>query len=229
MFPSPIFKTTAITATVIFIGASAQAATVASIALTNGTYEVGSSIDVGGFFPTPVGPALQITADFAASLTPFDLNLTQDFVLAAGLTVDGEEILDENEVITGVTGGDLLDDAATLFALLPPELFAILGNALDEILDGDNQPSEIEDGVFLNFAYDLTGTTATSVAGSFIATLSSEATTFFFGGPSALGGTFDGFATVSTIAPVPLPASSLILLSGLGAFAAIRRKQSTKA
>jgi len=173
MFSSPALKTTAIAATLIVAGASAQATTVASVELTNGTYEIGASL--GSPIPFPVGPALQITADFDAGFMPFDLGQQRDFILAAGL-----------------------------------------------ILDNDSTPSEIDDDLFLNFEYDVTGGDATSVQGSFVATLSTTATSFFAGGPFSPSGTFSGYASISA---VPLPASSLVLLSGMAGFAALRRKK----
>jgi len=220
MFSSPALKTTAIAATLIVAGASAQATTVASVELTNGTYEIGASL--GSPIPFPVGPALQITADFDAGFMPFDLGQQRDFILAAGLTIDGDELFDAAVTVEDLTGFDLIDDALSLIGSLPPELLAILGNALSEILDNDSTPSEIDDDLFLNFEYDVTGGDATSVQGSFVATLSTTATSFFAGGPFSPSGTFSGYASISA---VPLPASSLVLLSGMAGFAALRRKK----
>jgi len=206
MFSSPALKTTAIAATLIVAGASAQATTVASVELTNGTYEIGASL--GSPIPFPVGPALQITADFDAGFMPFDLGQQRDFILAAGLTIDGDELFDAAVTVEDLTGFDLIDDALSLIGSL--------------ILDNDSTPSEIDDDLFLNFEYDVTGGDATSVQGSFVATLSTTATSFFAGGPFSPSGTFSGYASISA---VPLPASSLVLLSGMAGFAALRRKK----
>lgn len=223
------FTKTALLSVGIAFGASATtAATVASFEITDGAVNIGAGPATGGgLIPTEV---LQITGDFSSFIDlGFDPDSEGNYTLAADLTLDGNEIFNE-DITLFTTGTDLLLDAIDIASTIDAIVPGLLGNVLNEALDGDLAQTEISSDLWFGIDFDLTDADFGdgTLAGSFTAILSEAELAF----PSNLAFftpavDFSGSASVSfdgNVNVVPLPASAPLLLAGLVGMVFLRRR-----
>ena len=169
---------------------------------------------------------LFVAAAFCASsagAATFDLTYESSVgVLSA--VIEGTLQADNNRVV--VTG---IQDFATFDGVAGPSLPRISSQDDLFILSGLIDPVLTLDGSFLDFAAESADRTEAFSFGveSFLA----DAVGDTFTGSSAFGDTIlepfvlANYSLTEQVAPIPLPASAVLLLSGIGAVAAFRRRR----
>ena len=212
-------KSTLLAAGMIATATFAQAATVAEIS-TQGDYIIldnGQSTGIG------------LDGTFSAFLdTGFDTSATNDFLFELDLEATGIPTIDEELLVPGITGDDIIGFALSILFEIDLAFPGAIGAVIDEVLDGNLDQREIgTTGIWLGFDFAITGFGADSASGNYEAFLSDGE--FEFGGISAIlaEGVYDGSATISTVSTVPLPATlPLLAFGGAGLMALGRRRKS---
>lgn len=210
-------KTLSAAAGLALIGTVANAATVAEIT-TEGEYVVvsdGSSEGIG------------VEGSFTAFLdTAFDITATNTFLFELDFAADGIPDIDEELLVPGITGEDILIFAFGLLSDIDLAFPDVLDDIIGEVIDGDSVQRELgSTGIWLGFEFEITDFSPFGAAGTYEGLLSDgELDT---AGPLALlgEGAYAGSATVST---VPLPATlPLLAFGGAGLMALGRRRKAT--
>lgn len=209
-------KTTAFAATLAVVGIAANAATVAEVS-ASGSYFVAADL---------TSTELSIGGVFSAAFDPtFNTTAVNDFLFEADLTATDLPTIDEELLVTGITGDDIIATTFGILLNIETSFPGVLGMIFDEVTDGDMIPSNIF-GALFGFDFAITGGTASSVTGTFSASLADGILDL---GQAAViaDGVFNGSASISTVPAVPLPATlPLLAFAGTGLFAMGRRRKS---
>lgn len=208
-------KTLTAAAAFATVGFAAQAATVAEIT-ASGEYGVATD---------GASTELFVSGNFTAFAdTAFDTSATNDFLFELDLEATGIPTIDEELLVEDITGDDIIGFALSILIDIDNALPGVLGAIIDEVTDGDLDPTNIA-GVLFGFDFNITDFSGNSAAGTFAATIADGA---FNTIPTTVAvGTFDGSATISTVSAVPLPATlPLLAFGGAGLMALGRRRKS---
>lgn len=207
------FKVLAAAATFAMAGSAANAMTVAE-ATSSGSFAL---LDLGGV------DALAIDGTFNASFDPtFDPTVERTFRFEFDFAATGLPTIDEELVVPGITGNDILSFALFVLDEIDFAFPSAIDAVITEVFDGDIAQTEIVPGVFLGVDGTL-NTTASSADGAFFAVLSEAAVdpTGLFPLVSPLQYTVSGKISI-----VPLPATLPLLASaGIGLFLVGRRRR----
>lgn len=218
------FKTTVAAAAFALAGAFAAgtAANATPVASVNTAGEF-AFLEFGGI------DALGIQGSFSAALDPtFDPSEVNDFLFQVDLAIDGSPVIDEELLVPGITGNDIIAFAFFILDEIDLAFPDAIDNVIDEILDTDNTQTEIVSGLFLSLDFDLDPGSFVGpfVSGDFLAFLSEEEIVDLSASPSAVN--FGGeFIASASITAVPLPATlPLLAFAAAGLLAVGRRRKS---
>jgi len=187
----------------------------------------------GGFALGTSGSAeiLQVGGNFTAFLDPaFDSSATNDFLFEVNLQGTGVPTIDEELVVPGITGDDIIAFGLGLVADIDAAFPGLTSNVVAEVTDGDLNQTEVLTDVWLGFAFTLALDASTPGLGSgtFGILLSDEEVNPLFstGFVPSVEGSFDLTARISTVvAPVPLPAAFPLLAFGVGCLFVVGRRK----
>jgi hypothetical protein len=219
------FKTFTAAAGLSLLGTMASAATVAEITVSDGIAIFFEEDQTGQ-------EGVHLSGQFSAFLDlGFDPNATNDFLFKLDLTATslagGPPVLqiDEEFTVPGITGNGILGFTFGLLAAFDTSFPFVIDNIIAEVTDGDFGQTNIVGDVWLGFTYTLDPLAGT---GTFNALL----TEFEFDGSTNTADgffAFDGSATISTVSPVPLPASLPLLAFGSVGLMALGRRRKAAA
>jgi hypothetical protein len=207
------FKTLTVAAGVALFGSMASAATVAEIS-SEGEFAL---LDFGAFDGIAVGGV------FSASFDPtFDTAATNDFLFELDFAATGIAPIDEELLVPGITGDDIIGFALFILAEIDGAFPGTIDAIIGEVLDGDLAQTEIAPDLWFGFDYAGIAFGPASISGSFEALLSEGDATGLVGDPFFVG-EYIGSASVSV---VPLPATLPLLgFAATGLFALGRRRK----
>lgn len=199
----------------------ASVATVATLAIApiaNAT-TIASVAAEGSFEFATVGDGIFVdVTSFEASFNPLiDPTAVTDLSLSASLDIGGLPQISDSILIPNTSVLDLVIGALLFIDGLDPAIQASL-TAVGDVIDANTgTPTDI--GFGLDFAFLASTpfvTGPTSISGPFQFSIGDT-------GFSTPSGTPTSFAVTADLSAVPLPASALFLLAGIGGLAATRR------
>jgi len=215
------FKTTAAAAGIALfgtfaVGTAANAGTVAQIS-SAGEF---AGLNFGGVDVLGVG------GSFNASFDPtFDPTVVTDFLFEVDFAGTGLPTIDEELLVPGITGNDILGFALFLLGEIDTAFPGAIAAVVDEAQDSDNVQTQIQPGLFLSLDFSSVDFVGPSVSGDFLAFLSFvEADLFLTPTVTFPGGEYIASASISA---VPLPATlPLLAFAAAGLFVVGRRRTS---
>ena len=208
MWLNKILASVVTVATLVF-ASMAQATTVASVE-AEGSFE---------FASTGNGIYVQVTS-FEASFNPLvDPTAVTDYELSASLDIGGFPAFADAVVLPNTSIEDLAFTALLFIGGLDMSVLASLSTVGDVIATNDGSLTDIGFGLDFAFLAPPFAFGPTSISGPFQFAIGETG----FGPPSNDPSSFAVTAAISEVAPVPLPASALFLLAGIGGLAATRR------
>lgn len=200
------FLALAVTVATLAIAPAAQATTVASV-------EAGGTFDIA---ETGDGIYVDVTS-FEASFNPFfDPTVPAHLRLSASLDVGGFPAFSDSILLPNTSVEDLVIGALLFVGGLDPAILDSLNAVADVIEDNTGALTDIGFGLEFAFIAPPFAFGLASISGPFAFSIGETG----FGLPS---NDPTSFALTAQISAVPLPASALFLLAGLGGLAATRR------